>query len=135
MDTGDGRKWRGYQAQYRLYLYGIGEEHDPGNATPKRRAGLSAKAVAEVTRHGGHLHLEPVVRVRVRYFTFKHCSWKPRMGRRGLCEESREAQGEAGARCPPVKIHTAEAVAWISRFARITLVSKFHCVLDQTLDE
>lgn len=73
-DTGDGRKWRGYQAQYRLYLYGTGEEQGLENSTAKPRAGLSSKAVAGVTGSGGHLQMAQVqmaqvVRLRVRYFT------------------------------------------------------------------
>ena len=68
-DSGDGRKWRGYQAQYRLYLYGAGEEHGSENSTTKPPAGLSSKAVAGVTRSSGHLPIAQVVRLRVRYFT------------------------------------------------------------------
>jgi putative transposase len=68
-ETGDGRKWRGYQAQYRLYLYGAGEARDSEVEPSKQRAGMSSKAVACVTGSGGHLGVASMIRVRVRYFT------------------------------------------------------------------
>jgi putative transposase len=69
-ESGDGRKWRGYQAQYRRYLYGVGEarEADEVSGAGKCR-GVSRKASADVASRGGNLSLAQVVRVRVRYFT------------------------------------------------------------------
>ena len=83
--SGDGRKWRGVQAQYRRYLYGEGEEvsvegaeenaaallGNPGASVGKnkRGRGMRARAVAKVEREGGALGLSALLRVRVRYFT------------------------------------------------------------------
>ncbi len=70
IENGDGNQWRSCQAQYRCYLYGVGEEKEvvPGEER-KRRAGVSTKAVSKVERQGGQLSLAQVVRVRVRYFS------------------------------------------------------------------
>ena len=67
-ESGDGRKWRGYQAQYRQVLYGVGEETE-GQSGRTKRAGPSSKAPAAVQGRGGTLSVAKVVRVRVRYFT------------------------------------------------------------------
>ena len=69
-ESGDGRKWRGYQAQYRQYLYGVGEAREVDETSGnRRRRGVSVKDSASVARRGGQLSLAQVVRVRVRYFT------------------------------------------------------------------
>ena len=67
----DGRSWKRYQAFYRKYLYGAGEESplEDDDATRKRRGAHGAKAVAAVTRADGELSVAQVVRVRLRYFT------------------------------------------------------------------
>ena len=67
-ESGDGRKWRGYQAQYRQVLYGVGEETESQPGSPER-SGVSSKATAAVQHRGGTLSVAQVVRVRVRYFT------------------------------------------------------------------
>ncbi len=70
IEHGSGHQWRSCQAQYRRYLYGVGEEQaavtEEGG---KRRAGMPGEAVAKVERQGGQLNVAQVVRVRVRYFS------------------------------------------------------------------
>jgi hypothetical protein len=69
-ETRDGRSWKRYQAFYRKYLYGVGEESALEEASSRKRRGAHApKAVAAVTRKDGGLSLAQVVRVRMRYFT------------------------------------------------------------------
>jgi putative transposase len=68
-ETRDGRSWKRYQAFYRKYLYGVGEESALEEASSRKRRGAHApKAVAAVTRKDGGLSLAQVVRVRMRYF-------------------------------------------------------------------
>ena len=96
-ETGDGRKWRGYQAQYRLYLYAVGEVHD--SEIEKRQAGLNSKVVDLFHRKSG--------------------PWKPRVGRRGVCEEPRETQSEARTRSPPIERDSPKDMERFGRSARM----------------
>ena len=105
-ESSDGRKWRGYQAQYRLYLYGVGEERQAVEGySAKGRAGVSAKAAERVRRGGGQLSLSEVVRVRIRYFTesvaFGTRKWVAEVFDRN--REKLKVKRERGAREPKLK--------------------------------
>ncbi len=70
IEHGGQQQWRTCQAQYRRYLYGLGEEGQPApEGGGKARLGMSGGAVEKVKRQGGRLSLAQVVRVRVRYFS------------------------------------------------------------------
>ena len=102
-ESGDGRKWRGHQRQYRQVLYGVGEEmaaDDAKGALAQR--GVSSKASAKVAKRGGELSLAQVVRVRVRYFTdsiaFGRREWVESVFARN--REKLRVKRERGARKP-----------------------------------
>ena len=98
---GDVGQWRQYQAQYRQYLYGAGEEHEE-DATKgaSRGAGFSEGERETVARRGGTLSLAQVVRVRVRYFTdsvaFGSKEWVEEVFARN--REKMQVKRERGAR-------------------------------------
>ena len=70
MGSGNGHRWRSCQAQYRRYLYSVGEESEAGSGERgKQRVGVSEKVAKNVERQDGHLGLAQVVGVRVRYFS------------------------------------------------------------------
>jgi putative transposase len=69
-ESRDGRSWKRYQAFYRKYLYGVGEESALEDVSSRKRRGTHhPKAVATVARQEGGLNVAQVVRVRMRYFT------------------------------------------------------------------
>ena len=72
-ESGDGRKWKRYQAWYRSLLFGVGEEPEmeasSGSGGRRRRLGVRVASAERVRRQGGHLSIAQVTRVRVRYFT------------------------------------------------------------------
>jgi putative transposase len=66
----DGRKWRGTQALYRRYLFGIGsEEAEAGKSGGKKRASLPMASVKAVEKRGGNLAVASILKVRVRYLS------------------------------------------------------------------
>jgi len=64
--------WRKTVAQYRMLLYGLGEERAGGGTADgavKGRGGFSAAEIREVLASRGKLSLAQALRCRVRYFT------------------------------------------------------------------
>lgn len=109
-ESGDGRKWKRYQAWYRATLFGVGEKTEPSERTGegarrRRRVGVSTAAAARVERQRGHLNIAQVTRVRVRYFTesvaFGSREWVEEVFARN--REKLKVKRERGARRPKDK--------------------------------
>jgi hypothetical protein len=104
--SGDGRKWRRYQAWYRSLLFGVGEEPEmeasSRSGDRRRRLGLHAASAERVRRQRGQLSIAQVTRVRVRYFTqsvaFGSREWVDEVFARN--REKMRVKRERGARMP-----------------------------------
>lgn len=77
MGKGARAHWRTVSRDYRMWLFGTGEERGDSSVTPeaagnrvsKRKRGFSRQEVEAVLKAGGKLPLPAVLRCRVRYFT------------------------------------------------------------------
>jgi hypothetical protein len=105
-ESGDGRKWKRYQAWYRSALFGAVEEAGVaevgGSGRRRRRRGVRPESASRVQRQRGQLNICQVTRVRVRYFTqslaFGRREWVEEVFVRN--REKMRVKREDGARKP-----------------------------------
>jgi putative transposase len=72
IERGRKAKWSKTVAEYRLFLYGRGEERiggDTVDGSDKRKGGFTPAEIQEVWKNRGRLPLSQALRCRVRYFT------------------------------------------------------------------